>query len=254
MVYTQRMQFDYRSNGELKTLEFNLCYFHAGHGKDCLYGKKSHHDVVEFRNAWRDKTGLHKQGRRNPGSQGSYGSMTISEMRSEVFFNGVLMGEQIADFSDIESKICLWLPPSNSKRDAREKHEHMGTIFGLGSYNSLIRSGYDVELISEVNASDYFYDLFSSNTSLIFVDETLMDGKTVVPRVMKIAKICTDLNITPPSFSVCVEFKKAHKIDQELFFENHTRYGFRSRKKRDASPEFPDWGKLISELNDLIGI
>ena len=206
MMHSQKMKFDYKSNGELKSLNFDLNFLHAGTGKECLFGHKSHHDVVDFRNAWRNKTGLHKQGRWNPGSQGPYESKSMSEMRSEVYYNGVFMGEKIADFSDIESQICLWLPPSNSKKDAREKHEHMGTIFGLGSYNSLTRSGYDVQLISDINASDYFHDLFLSDISLIFVDETLMEGKTVVPRVMQIAKICTDLDINPPSFSICVDF------------------------------------------------
>lgn len=254
MAYMKNLKFDYRSNGELKCLDFKFFFSHSGIGNECIFGEKSHHDVVDFRNAWRDKTGLPKQGRWNPGRQGRYGSMTLSELRSEVYYNGVSMGEKIADFSDIEQKICLWLPPSNSKRDGRERHEHMGTIFGLGSYNSLIRSGFDVELISNINASDYFFELFSSDMSLIFVDETSMDGTTVISNVMQLAKICTDLNISPPSFSVCVDFRKAHDVDQRLGFPNRTDYGFTSRKTRDASPEFPDWSKLISELNDLIGI
>lgn len=254
MAYMKNIKFDYRSNGELKSLDFNLFFSHAGSGNECIFGEKSHHDVVDFRNAWRNKTGLPKQGRWNPGRQGPYESMTISQLRSEIYYNGVSMGENIADFSDIEQKICLWLPPSNSKRDGRERHEHMGTIFGLGSYNSLIQSGFEVELISHINASDYFFELFSSDLSLIFVDETLMDGRTVISSVMQLAKICTDLNISPPSFSVCVDFRKANVVDQRLNFPNRTDYGFTSRKTRDASPEFPDWSKLISELNDLIGI
>jgi hypothetical protein len=252
MVYRKKMKFDYRSNGELKSLHFDLFFSHSGHGRECLFGEKSHYDVVDFRNAWRDKTGLPKQGRWNPGSQGSYESMTLSEMRSEVYFNGVNMGQNIENFFDIGKKICLWLPPSNSQRDGREKHEHMGTIFGLGSYNSLTQIGFDVELISEINASDFFLELFSSDISLIFVDETLMDGNTVISKAMTLASICTDLNINPPSFSVFVDFRKARKVDEGLAFPNRTNYGFTSRKTRDASPEFPDWSKLLNELHQLI--
>ena len=254
MMYTKEMKFEYRSNGDLKSLKFPIKFLHSGSGKECHFGEKSHYDVVDFRNAWRDKIGLHTEGRWNPGTQGIYESMELYEMRAEVYHNGVLMGEKIADFSDVERSICLWLPPSNSKNYARENHEHIGTIFGLGVHNSLTRSGFKVELISRINSSDYFFELFSSEVSLIFVDETLMDGKTVASSVMQLAKVCTDFNISPPQFTVCVDFRKAHKVDQNLIFPNRTDYGYTSRKTRDDPPQFLDWSKLISELNDIIGI
>ena len=71
MAYMKNLKFDYRSNGELKCLDFKFFFSHSGIGNECIFGKN--HRCVDFRNAWRNKTGLPKQGRWNPGRQGVMG-------------------------------------------------------------------------------------------------------------------------------------------------------------------------------------
>jgi hypothetical protein len=248
----EKFSYKYLANGEIKNLEFDLYYLHSGKGKDCTFGKKSHYEVVNFRNSWRKKTGLHIEGRYNPGNEGVFESKSLDWMRCDAYLTGVEIGECIESHIDLGDLNILLLPPSRSLgKKAVYKNEHLGSIVGLGAHNHLSLLGYNLQIISSLSCSEFLEELLFSATSIIFVDETIMEGKTLGPIVEQLAKVCVQMNIQPPKFSVCTDFRKSREPIENKFPRRRD-HGWKQRVTRDQHPDEPDWIRINKSIIDLL--
>jgi hypothetical protein len=248
----QKFSYKYSANGEIKNLEFDLYFLNSGKGKDCTFGKKSHHDVVDFRNSWRKKTGLPIEGRFNPGGEGIFESKSLDWMRCKAYLTGVEIGGCIESSIELGDLNILLLPPSISLGNkAVYKNEHLGSIVGLGAYNHLSLLGYNLQIISSLSCSEFLEDLLPFATSIIFVDETIMSGKTLGRIVEQLAKVCVKMNIQSPKFSVCTDFRKSG-APIEVNFLPRTEYGWNQRVTRDQHSDEPDWIRINKSITDLL--
>jgi len=240
------------SESKINSLNFDLRYLNSGMGRECTYGIKSHYDVVNFRNSWRRKTGADIQGKYNPGDEGEFESKSLDWMRCEAYLAGIEIGECIESNTELGELNVLLFPPSRSLgKKAVIQNNHLGSIVCLGAYNHLKLLGFNLEIISNLSCSDYIYGLFQSAESLIFIDETIMSGKTLGRTVSDLAKICANLDVNIPPFSVYTDFRKSSTPIKHNF-PNRTGYGFKKRVTRDQHPAEPNWFEINDHMINLL--